>query len=278
MDPPHVSERPPASSPLCHALLRNLDLFRPLSDAQLDTALRGATPCRLQAGALAYRQGAPAAHFFVLLHGCLKVAQLTPEGEQVVVRYVNPGDMFGLACAMRQPSYPATVQAVQESVCLAWPATAWERFTASHPQLGAAALQTMGQRLQDAHVRIQELSTDEVEQRVARAILRLVQQSGQPMHDGIGIGFPITRQDIAEMTGTTLHTVSRLLSDWKQRGIVSAGRKRVVLRSPAALARLGEHAGPAMDCSACLSCRHGSPAADDAAESSAAQTLLEAGA
>jgi hypothetical protein len=71
------------------------------------------------------------------------------------------------------------------------------------------------------------------------------------------------------MTGTTLHTVSRLLSDWKQRGIVSAGRKRVVLRSPAALARLGEHAAPAVDCSACLSCRQGSPAADEACDASA---------
>ena len=62
------------------------------------------------------------------------------------------------------------------------------------------------------------------------------------MADGIGIGFPITRQDIAELTGTTLHTVSRLLNDWKQRGIVDCGRKRVVLRSPAALARLSSAA------------------------------------
>ncbi|MEN5157818.1 Crp/Fnr family transcriptional regulator [Achromobacter spanius] len=196
----------------------------------------------------------------MLLHGCLKVTQITSEGDQVVVRYVNPGDMFGLACAMRQSCYPASVLAVQESVCLAWPASAWEGFMGSHPQLGAIALQTMGQRLQDAHLRIQELSTDEVEQRVARAILRLVEQSGQPTHDGIGISFPITRQDVAEMTGTTLHTVSRLLSDWKQRGIVSSGRKRIVLRSPAALARLSQTAQPAMDCASCLSCRNGSPA------------------
>jgi len=249
-------------SPLCHALLRNLDLFRPLSDTQLDAALKDAVPCRLEAGEAAYRQGAEGAHFFVLLHGCLKVTQITSEGDQVVVRYVNPGDMFGLACAMRQTCYPASVLAVQESVCLAWPAAAWEGFMSSHPQLGAIALQTMGQRLQDAHIRIQELSTDEVEQRVARAILRLVQQSGQPTHDGIGISFPITRQDVAEMTGTTLHTVSRLLSDWKQRGIVSSGRKRIVLRSPAALTRLSENAQPAMDCASCLSCRSGSPATD----------------
>ena len=220
-------------TPLCHALLRNLDLFRPLSDAELQAALLGAQPCRLDAGAAAFHQGEPAAHFFVLLHGCLKVTQVTPDGEQVLVRYVNPGDLFGLARAMRQACYPASVVAVQESVCLAWPAAAWDEFAASHPRLNAAALQTMGRRLRDAHLRIQELSTDEVEQRVARAMLRLFEQSGQPVADGIGIGFPITRQDIAELTGTTLHTVSRLLNDWKQRGIVDCGRKRVVLRSPA---------------------------------------------
>lgn len=128
------------SSPLCHALLRNLDLFKSLSDAQLESALRGAQPCRLEAGAVVYHQGASAAHFFVLLSGCLKVAQVTPEGGQVVVRYVNPGDLFGLACAMRQPRYPATVLAVQESVCLAWPDALWERFTSHHPQLAALAL------------------------------------------------------------------------------------------------------------------------------------------
>lgn len=249
-------------SPLCHTLLRNLDLFEPLSDAQLNAALQGAMPCRLQAGAVAYGQGAPGTHFFVLLHGCLKVTQVTPEGEQIIVRYVNPGDMFGLACAMGQSCYPATVAAVQESVCLAWPAAAWAPFTASHPQLAAAALHTMGQRLQDAHQRIHELANDDVEQRVARTLLRLVEQSGLRTRDGVDIGFPITRQDIAEMTGTTLHTVSRLLSDWKQRGIVGgSGRMRVVLRSPAALARLCGHVPAPTDCAACLSCRDGPPPA-----------------
>ena len=62
---------------------------------------------------------------------------------------------------------------------------------------------------------------------IEQPILRLVESSGQPTAGGIGIGFPITRQDIAEMTGTTLHTVSRLLSDWRQRGIVEQGQRKV---------------------------------------------------
>ncbi len=231
------------SSPLCHALLRNLNLFKHLSDEQLESALRGAQPCRLEASAVVYHQGASAAHFFVLLSGCLKVAQVTPEGGQVVVRYVNPGDLFGLACAMRQPRYPATVLAVQESVCLAWPDALWERFTSHHPQLASLALQTMGQRLQDAHLRIQELSNDEVEQRVARAILRLVDSAGQPTADGIGIAFPITRQDIAEMTGTTLHTVSRLLSKWEAQGLVLGGRQKLTVTDAEGLARVADPDG-----------------------------------
>jgi CRP-like cAMP-binding protein len=75
---------------------------------------------------------------------------------------------------------------------------------------------------------------------VARAILRLVDESGEQTPEGIEIEFPITRQDIAELTGTTLHTVSRLLSAWKDRGLVSTGRKRVIVRSMDELIRLAE--------------------------------------
>ena len=72
-----------------------------------------------------------------------------------------------------------------------------------------------------------EMTSEQVEQRVARAMLRLVQQSGRKTADGIEIDFPITRQDIAEMTGTTLHTVSRLLSRWEDEGLVRGGREKV---------------------------------------------------
>ncbi len=73
------------------------------------------------------------------------------------------------------------------------------------------------------------MSTEQVEQRVARALLRLVNQTGRKTASGIEIDFPISRQDIAEMTGTTLHTVSRLLSAWEEKGIVTSGRQRVTI-------------------------------------------------
>lgn len=228
------------SAQFSRSLIKNLDLFRSVPDAILDHILESAQTHRLNEGDTIFKQGEEANRFFVLLHGHLKVVQVTPEGEQVVVRYVNPGDVFGIAHAMRRSHYPASAVAVQESLVMAWPDTEWDQLIASNPQLASFAFQTVGQRLQDAHSRIRALSTEEVEQRVARAILRLVDESGQQTPEGVEIEFPITRQDIAELTGTTLHTVSRLLSAWKERGLVTSGRKRIVVRSVDELIRLAE--------------------------------------
>jgi|SRR5690625_1303206 len=214
---------------LSRTLLQNYDMFRNLTDADLDSILQHARVCRLLEGEAAFNQGQDASEFFVLLDGRLKVVQVTPDGEQVIVRHVNPGDIFGMAKAMSRQKYPATTIAVQESLALAWPAAAWDVLISRSPQFAASAIQTVGQRLQDAHSRIRELSTEEVEQRVARALLRLIQQSGDQTDDGIEINFPITRQEIAELTGTTLHTVSRLLSAWKNEGIVKSGRRRITV-------------------------------------------------
>lgn len=88
--------------------------------------------------------------------------------------------------------------------------------------------------------RYRELATERVERRVARALLRLVAQIGRPEEDGVTVAAPLARQDLAEMTGTTLFTVSRILSAWEGQGIVSTGRERVTLRDSALLARIAE--------------------------------------
>ena len=97
------------------------------------------------------------------------------------------------------------------------------------PSFGASAYTTIGTRLQDTQARVMEMSTAQVEQRIASALLELVNQAGRKTVDGIEIDFPITRQDIAEMTGTTLHTVSRLLSAWEDEGLVKSGRQKVTV-------------------------------------------------
>jgi CRP-like cAMP-binding protein len=86
------------------------------------------------------------------------------------------------------------------------------------------------------------MSTEEVERRVAHAVLRLSRQAGRKEEDGIRIDFPISRQDIAEMTGTTLHTVSRILSAWEARGLVEGGRQKLLVRDMNGLSALADGA------------------------------------
>ncbi|MEO5614388.1 MAG: Crp/Fnr family transcriptional regulator, partial [Cypionkella sp.] len=77
-----------------------------------------------------------------------------------------------------------------------------------------------------------EMATKQVEQRIASALLRLITQMGRRVERGIEIDFPITRQNISDMTGSTLHTVSRLLSAWEKDGIVASERKKITVTAP----------------------------------------------
>ncbi|WP_240549653.1 Crp/Fnr family transcriptional regulator [Devosia salina] len=222
------------------SLIKSLPLFANMADDALDRLLLRASMRRLPIGEAVFEQGQRATHFFLLLHGRLKVTQVTPEGSQIIVRVVHPGDLFGFAQALQRDDYPGTPVAAAESVLMCWPNEVWGSIVEQNPQMAVNAMRTIGQRLQEAHTRIREMSTEEVERRVAHAVLRLMDQAGRREDDGVRIDFPLTRQDVAEMTGTTLHTVSRLFSAWESQGIVKGGRQKLLVRDKARLQALAE--------------------------------------
>lgn len=226
--------------PVHRSLVASVPLFSNMSADEQDLILARASSHHYSTGTAVFEQGEPASSFYVLLSGRLRVTQLDPTGQQTVVRMVNPGDLFGIARALRRKDYPGTATAVVDSVALQWPMDAWDELTERHPRLAVNAMQTIGQRLQEAHARVRELSTEEVERRVAHAVLRLANQSGKKEAEGIRIDFPISKQDIAEMTGTTLHTVSRILSAWERSGLVQGGRQKLLIREPHRLFLIGE--------------------------------------
>lgn len=222
------------------SLIAHLPLFAGMAPEQLDELLKEAQAVRYPKGTSVFQQDEEAHSFYILLHGHLRVVKLTPDGQQVVVRFVAAGEVFGVAMAIGRKTYPATATAVVDSIALVWPSVAWPRLIATHPALAVNTLQTVGSRLQDAHTRVVEMSTEQVERRVAHALLRLAQQAGRKIEQGIQIDFPISRQDVAEMTGTTLHTVSRILSAWEEQGLVQGGRQKIVILEPHRLLMLAE--------------------------------------
>jgi CRP-like cAMP-binding protein len=220
------------SQVLDRSLISPLAVFAGMGPAELDDVLGEAASVRFARGEVLFEQGGSADHFYLLLHGRLRVNQVTAEGQQIIVRVVNPGDLFGIARALQRPDYPGTATAAADSVTLRWPTDAWPGILDRHPAFAVNAMQVIGSRLQEAHTRIREMSTEAVERRVGHAVLRLVSQSGRKEDHGIRIDFLISRQEIAEMTGTTLHTVSRILSAWESAGIVDAGRQKLLVKDP----------------------------------------------
>lgn len=221
-------------------VVRSLPLFERMSDADLDAFLGHASYRRVLQGEAVFKQGQQATSFYLLLDGRLKVTQVTGDGQQIIVRVVHPGELCGFAMALQRSDYPGTATAATDSVLLSWPSELWPQFVEQNGRLAASAIQTIGRQLEDAHTRIREMSTQEVERRVAHAIVRLSLQAGRKEASGIQIAFPISRQDIAEMTGTTLHTVSRILSAWETRGLVQCGRQKVIIRDICRLSELAE--------------------------------------
>lgn len=225
---------------LDRSLIASVPLFQGLTAEQLGDVLSDAQSVRYPKGTEVFQQDLEAQSFYLLLHGHLRVFRLTPDGQQVVVRYISPGEIFGVAMALGRKTYPATAAAAVDSVALVWPNAVWPRISQRYPSLLANALHTVGSRLQDAQTRVVEMSTEQVERRIAHALLRLAQQSGRKVEAGIQIDFPISRQDVAEMTGATLHTVSRVLSAWEARGLVESGRQRITLRDAHRIFMLAE--------------------------------------
>lgn len=222
------------------SLLESIDLFGELDAAQLERVAQVARQHRLARDAYLYYQGDPADHLFVLLEGRLKLTQVTPEGHQILLRYVGPGEAFAILAILGGIDYPTSAQAVEDSLLLSWDRQSMRDLMRQAPGLALRALDVMAGHVCEFQDRIRELSTERVERRIARALLRLARQSGRKVEEGVLIDLPLSRQDLAEMTGTTLFTVSRTLSQWESQGLVATGRERVTIRFPHGLVAIAE--------------------------------------
>jgi CRP-like cAMP-binding protein len=222
------------------AILARSELFRGLPETVLAEAQATSFRKRVAAGEAVIHQGDAADSLYLVVVGRLRVTQATSEGQQVIIRYLGPGELIGYAALSGGESHPGTVTAVEDSHLMGWSEAAIRSLMTTHAGLAMNALAVLGARYREFQTRLREMSTEKVEQRIAHTILRLVERSGRRTAYGIEIAFPLSRQDLAEMTGTTLHTVSRTLSAWEARGIVASGRRRVTVRDQPTLATIAE--------------------------------------
>jgi CRP-like cAMP-binding protein len=227
-------------TPELQAIVRQTVLFRELPDAEIAQVLAAARLVQQPDGSFFFMEGDPAHHSFALVAGKVRLSQVTPDGQQVILGYIGPGREFGIIAALGELTYPVSAQAVGDSQALAWPSEKLNELMDDIPRINRNALYIMARQIREFQARTRELSTQRVERRIARTLLRLAQQSGRRTEAGVRIELPLTRQDLAEMSGTTLYTVSRTLSQWEAQGMVISGREQVTISRPHALVHLAE--------------------------------------
>jgi len=235
----------PSSAPL-QALAKS-PLFRGLPTSELSVALEAGSHRRVRRKEFFFPQEEAASYFYVIVAGRIRLTQLTAEGHQVIMRFIGPGDGIGIVAALTSADYPVSAEAITDCWALSWDGPTLVRLMERFPCLAINGMLLVTGRLHELQNRYRELATERVERRVARALLRLARQAGKRTEEGVLLAMPLTRQDLAEMTGTTLYTVSRICSKWESDELIETGRERFVIRNPHGLVTIAEDLPTGMD-------------------------------
>lgn len=208
------------SSENSEKLLREVPMFRALGEQELQT-LAEVTEVRLyERGDLVFREADPADDFYTVVRGRVKVSKATPSGKDVILEIFGRGDPLGAVAVYEERPFPATAEALEDTICLVVPKEAFFRLLDDDPSLVRGLLLGLTRRLVDLTNRLSELTGGKLEPRFARLFLKLADERGRAVDEGVFIPLPLTRQELADLTGTTVETCIRIMSRWGKQGVV----------------------------------------------------------
>ncbi|MFP3853340.1 MAG: Crp/Fnr family transcriptional regulator [Anaerolineales bacterium] len=213
-------------------IFKRAELFAGLSEEELAQVSRSFKSARFEPDETIFLEGETADSFHLVASGKVKVVQTSVEGLEVILHIFEPGGVLGALPTVGKETYPASAITLESVETYFINHQDFEELMQQHPRVARNLLHFATRMLQAAHRRLRELATERVERRIARTLVRLTTQLGEEKGDSLVIDAPLSRQDLADMSGTTLYTVSRTLKAWEREGILVARRKRVeILRA-----------------------------------------------
>jgi len=189
-------------------------------------------------------QGQPVIALILLQSGCVKHTQVGRTGAEVLMRFSVKGDIVNIHAESPSSYHTCSAHAMEECRALLWDYRRIDSFLARYPQLGENISHLLSLQLEELEERFREMATEKVARRLSLVLLRLLHQIGVPSERGIRIS--VNREELAEMTGSTISTVSRLLSEWSEQGFVVPRREAVVISHPERLVGRDSHAHVSM--------------------------------
>jgi len=189
-------------------------------------------PRSFEPGEFVFWEGDTPEWFYLVAEGRVKVVKHSSSGKEFIIAFFGPGEMFGEVAVFEDKPYPASAQAIAETKVLGIKRGDFLSFLADRPQVALRIINVLGGRLRDAQRRLKDLASERVEQRLAQTLLMLSSK--------LGLTLPFTRQEIADMAGTTTETAIRVMSRLKQGNIIRSVRGKVIILDKEKLRILSE--------------------------------------
>ncbi len=228
------------SKALMEDIFQETSLFEGLSTDQRDEIVKSGLHQVLKPKGILFHQGDPAERFYMVNSGRLKLTKLNEQGKEVIMRYIGAGELTAAITSLKDWEYPLTAKSVENTEVTSWNKAGVLNMMETYPKIAINLLNIVLTRFDDIQQRYLELSTEQVEQRIARTLLRLMRSTGLKKPEGILINLPMSRQNIADFSGTTLFTVSRTLSAWEKSGWIKSGREKITIIDPHSLVLFSE--------------------------------------
>ena len=186
---------------------------------------------------LLFMQGQPVRNLVLIQTGRVKLTQLSPSGNEVILWMNSSGDAVGVPADTTACSHTCSARAMEQCRALTWEYTRLQNLLVEYPQIRNNINQILSNRLNELEERFRKVATEKVAKRLALALLRLLKQGGKESQGGVEIA--LSREELAQMTGTTLFTISRILSKWGEEGFVRPRREAVLVRDAHRLGEVG---------------------------------------
>jgi CRP/FNR family transcriptional regulator len=219
-------------------ILRRSTIFRRLA---ADDRQRLAAVAQLRdydKGQMLFAEGDAPDVLFIVVSGRVKIYKMTARGTDVILEIFGPGDPVGGAAVYEGRPYPASAMTLEPTTCVLVPRQAYFALLEAHPSMVRGLLSGLSLRLVELTNRLAELTGGRMEARFARLFLKLAADVGQKRTDGVFIAMPLSRQELADMTGTTIETAIRIMSRWGKQKIVRTEPEGFVVLDRSALESL----------------------------------------
>ncbi|MCC7123729.1 MAG: Crp/Fnr family transcriptional regulator [Acidobacteria bacterium] len=209
--------------------LRRIPLFRRLSAEDRARIIECATIRTHARGEEIFREGDPGDAFLVIVEGRVKSYETTVSGKQMILEIFGAGDTLGAVAVYDGAPFAASALALDDTTCIRIEARDFYRLLEQHPALVRGLLSGLTLRLVELTRRLTELTGGRVETRFARLFLKLAEQIGRQDQGGIFVPMPLHRQELADLTGTTIETCIRIMSRWEKQNVVHTAKDGFVI-------------------------------------------------